>query len=261
MAVQDAKDQGGSGELEDLFDAPEDGTGPSADPFATWGEASSPSDGQLPAQPAAATAARRPTPAAASPQPQTPALYPEDDDADDHETRGGQSGFRVSQDVANRLKEYRQAHDLTVTDVVIQALDHVANEIPKVISRAKMPARVTPTRSRFAARGSKGPLKGTGPVQRWWQPTKDDKAVMREMALEAGLRDTPGILIAVALNEFLPGGVMYVAGELRHQMHSDEAFQVPNDLALARIHGVSREVARLALLQLQVEGLIPVDQA
>ena len=166
-----------------------------------------------------------------------------------------------SEDVADRLKEYRQASDLTVTEVVIEALDHIADEIPQAMARAKMPARVTPTRSRFAARGSKGPLKGTGPVQRWWQPTKDDKAVVKEMAAEAGLRDTPGILIAVALNEFLPGGAMHIAGQLRRQMVSDKAFQVPNDLALARGYGVSREVAKMALMQLQAERLIPMDLA
>ncbi|WP_457469917.1 hypothetical protein [Streptomyces sp. TE4109] len=187
--------------------------------------------------------------------------YRQDDDADDQELRAGQSGFRVSQDVADRLKEYRQARDLTVTEVVIEALDHIADEIPHAMARAKMPARVTPTRSRFAARGSKGPLKGTGPVQRWWQPTKDDRAVVKEMAAEAGLRDTPGILIAVALNEFLPGGAMYIAGQVRRQLTSDKTFEVPGDLALARTYGVSREIAKMALMQLQAEGLIPQDPA
>ncbi|MFI9772771.1 hypothetical protein ACIHJG_38930 [Streptomyces sp. NPDC052415] len=185
--------------------------------------------------------------------------YRQDDDTDDQELRAGQSGFRVSQDVADRLKEYRQARDLTVTEVVIEALDHIADEIPHAMARARMPARVTPTRSRFAARGSKGPLKGTGPVQRWWQPTKDDRAVVKEMAAEAGLRDTPGILIAVALNEFLPGGAMHIAGQLRGQMTSDKTFEVPGDLALARTYGVSREIAKSALLQLQAEGLIRLD--
>ncbi|MEU1076463.1 MULTISPECIES: hypothetical protein [unclassified Streptomyces] len=187
--------------------------------------------------------------------------YHQDDDADDQELRAGQSGFRVSQDVADRLKEYRQARDLTVTEVVIEALDHIADEIPHAMARAKMPARVTPTRSRFAARGSKGPLKGTGPVQRWWQPTKDDKAVVKEMAAEAGLRGTPGILIAVALNEFLPGGAMHIAGQVRRQMTSDETFEVPSDLALARTYGVPREVAKMALMQLQAEGVIPQEPA
>ncbi|MFE8941040.1 hypothetical protein ACFYNX_26600 [Streptomyces sp. NPDC007872] len=167
----------------------------------------------------------------------------------------------MSQDVANRLKDYRQEQDLNVTEVVIQALDHVADEVPDAMARAKMPARVTPTRSRFAARGSKGPLKGTGPVQRWWQPTKEDKAILKEMATEAGVRGTPGILIAVALNEFLPGGAMWLAGVLRRQMAEDSTFQAPTELALSRTYNVPREIARLALVQLQVEGLLPVDQA
>ncbi|MGY3056858.1 hypothetical protein ACVWZD_001103 [Streptomyces sp. TE3672] len=258
VEVQDAKDQG-SGELEDLFDAPDDGAGASADPFAAWGSDAS---GPLPAAPAAPAAVVSPASAGARPQPQPmTSSYRQDDDADDQELRAGQSGFRVSQDVADRLKEYRQARDLTVTEVVIEALDHIADEIPHAMARAKMPARVTPTRSRFAARGSKGPLKGTGPVQRWWQPTKDDRAVVKEMAAEAGLRDTPGILIAVALNEFLPGGAMYIAGQVRRQLTSDKTFEVPGDLALARTYGVSREIAKMALMQLQAEGLIPQDPA
>lgn len=257
VEVQDAKDQG-SGELEDLFDAPDDGAGAPADPFAAWGSDAS---GPLPAAPAAPAAVVRPASAGARSQQQPMSSYHQDDDADDQELRAGQSGFRVSQDVADRLKEYRQARDLTVTEVVIEALDHIADEIPQAMARAKMPARVTPTRSRFAARGSKGPLKGTGPVQRWWQPTKDDKAVVREMAAEAGLRGTPGILIAVALNEFLPGGAMHIAGQVRRQMTSDKTFEVPSDLALARTYGVPREVAKMALMQLQAEGVIPQDPA
>lgn len=257
VEVQDAKDQG-SGELEDLFDAPDDGAGAPADPFAAWGSDAS---GPLPAAPAASAAVVRPASAVARSQQQPMSSYHQDDDADDQELRAGQSGFRVSQDVADRLKEYRQARDLTVTEVVIEALDHIADEIPHAMARAKMPARVTPTRSRFAARGSKGPLKGTGPVQRWWQPTKDDKAVVKEMAAEAGLRGTPGILIAVALNEFLPGGAMHIAGQVRRQMTSDETFEVPSDLALARTYGVPREVAKMALMQLQAEGVIPQEPA
>ncbi|MEV6676374.1 hypothetical protein AB0N09_05815 [Streptomyces erythrochromogenes] len=254
MGVQDTEEQESPGELENLFDAPEGGA--AADPFASWGEsgAAAPTAQSIPPRPETPI----PGPAARHPQP-VRAAYAQDADVEEQESRGAQSGFRVSQEVSDRLKDYRQANDLTVSEVVIEALDHVAEEVPEVIARAKMPARVTPTRSRFAARGSKGPLKGTGPVQRWWTPTKDDKSVVKEMAMEAGLRETPGILIAVALNEFLPGGAMYIAGQLRTQIREDQAFQVPTDLVLARTYNVSREVARQALVQLQVEGLIPVD--
>ncbi|MFE4304762.1 hypothetical protein ACFRR6_01590 [Streptomyces sp. NPDC056891] len=157
----------------------------------------------------------------------------------------------MSQDVSNRLKDYRQEQDLNGTVVVIQALDHVAEEVPDAMARAKMAARVTPTRSHFAARGSKGPLKGTGSVQRWWQPTKEDKAILKEMATEAGVRGTPGILIAVALNEFLLGGAMWLAGVLRRQMVKIRPSRYRTIWALSRAYNVSSEIARLALVQLQ----------
>ncbi|MGC5263961.1 hypothetical protein ACPXCO_23380 [Streptomyces cyaneofuscatus] len=250
MTTKETEDQEAPGELEDLFDAPEGGAD---DPFSNWGDSSGPSVPAVPVRPLP----RVPNAPVAPPQP--PAAPIEGQGSDDPEARNGQSGFRLSQDVADRLKEYRQANDLTVTEVVIEALDYVAEDVPSIMARAKMPARVTPKRSRFAARGSKGPLKGTGPVQRWWQPTKGDKQILMEMAAEASVRDSPGVLIAVALNEFLPGGAMYIAGQLRPQIEGDSEFQVPSDLTLSRTFGVSREAARQGLLQLQIEGLIPVD--
>ncbi|MFH0246010.1 hypothetical protein ACGRHY_27165 [Streptomyces sp. HK10] len=249
MATKDTEEQEAPGELEDLFDAPDAGAD---DPFSSWGATPAPSVAPAPAA--------RPVPAVVPAAPPQAMVAPIDEQgSDDAEARNGQSGFRVSQEVADRLKEYRQANDLTVTEVVIEALDYVAEDVPGVMARAKMPARVIPKRSRFAARGSKGPLKGTGPVQRWWQPTKGDRQVLLEMATEASVRDSPGVLIAVALNEFLPGGAMYIAGQLRPQLEADPKFQVPSELALSRTYGVTRETARKGLLQLQVEGLIPVE--
>ncbi|WP_237498134.1 MULTISPECIES: hypothetical protein [unclassified Streptomyces] len=252
MATKDTDEQDSPGELEDLFDAPVAGAD---DPFSSWGAAPGPS-----ASPAPAARPVHPVPAVVPVAPRQAAVAPiEEQGSDDAEARNGQSGFRVSQEVADRLKEYRQSNDLTVTEVVIEALDYVAEDVPGVMARAKMPARVTPKRSRFAARGSKGPLKGTGPVQRWWQPTKGDKHVLLEMAVEASVRDSPGVLIAVALNEFLPGGAMYIAGQLRPQIEADPEFQVPSELTLSRTYSVTREIARQGLVQLQIEGLIPVD--
>ncbi|MFI6277940.1 hypothetical protein [Streptomyces sp. NPDC050988] len=257
--MNDTDEQDGPGELEDLFDAPTGGAA-GEDPFSSWG--------QTPATTATTAAPARPlqpvptTPVASAHLAAPPSVQAQGGYAaasDDPDARNGQSGFRVSQEVSDRLKDYRQANDLTVTEVVIEALDYIAEDVPGVMTRAKMPARVTPKRSRFAARGSQGPLKGTGPVQRWWQPTKGDKEVVLEMAAEAGVRDTPGVLIAVALNEFLPGGAMYIAGQLRAQLAADPQFQVPSDLALSRTYGVSREEARQGLLQLQIEGLIAVE--
>lgn len=258
VAVNDTDEQDGPGELEDLFDAPAEGAG-ADDPFSTWGQASATTAAPTAQAPSLQSVPRTPvasTPPVSAQPVQETGGYAASDEPD---ARSGQSGFRVSQEVADRLKDYRQAKDLTVTEVVIEALDHVAEDIPGIMARAKMPARVTPKRSRFAARGSQGPLKGTGPVQRWWQPTKGDKEVVLEMAAEAGVRDTPGVLIAVALNEFLPGGAMHIAGQLRTQLAEDPKFQVPTDLALSRTYGVTREVARQGILQLQIEGLVPAE--
>lgn len=260
VSKQEAADEQSPGELENLFDAPADGD---ADPFASWG--ASPAAPPAP-RPAAAPVhapvpqpAAEPTPAPAEPyqQPARARRAP----VDNPHARDGQSGFRVSQDVADRLKDYRQSQDLTVTEVVIEALDHMAEDIPAAMNRARMPARVQPKRSRFAARGAQGPLKGTGPVQRWWQPTKGDRDVLAEMCDEARVTDTPGVLIAVALNEFLPGGAMQIAGDLRQQLQDDPDTKTPSDLTISRTYGVSRETARQALVQLQVEGLIPTDQS
>jgi hypothetical protein len=258
VTANDTDEQDGPGELEDLFDAPADGAG-SDDPFSSWGQGSATTAAptpQTPTQQVVPTTPATTRQPVSAPPAQARGGYAADEDPD---ARNGQSGFRASQEVADRLKDYRQARDLTVTEVVIEALDHVAEDIPGIMARAKMPARVTPKRSRFAARGSQGPLKGTGPVQRWWQPTKGDKEVLLEMAAEAGVRDTPGVLIAVALNEFLPGGAMYIAGQLRAQLAEDPQFQMPTDLALARTYGVTREVARQGILQLQIEGLVPAE--
>lgn len=249
VGASNTDEQESPGELEDLFDAP-DGDSGGGDPFGSWGIGPSTSTATVP--PAGrAVPPTRPVQPHGSATPSQSTLVAA---VDDSGSRNGQSGFRVSQDIADRLKQYRQDHDLTVTEVVIEALDYIADDIPAVMSRAKMPAKVTPTRSRFAARGRQGPLKGTGPVQRWWQPTVGDKQVVVEMATEAGVRDTPGILIAVALNEFLPGGAMHIAGQLRRQLQEDTSYQVPAEANLARTYGVPREVARQALTQLEVDG-------
>lgn len=247
------------GELENLFDAP---SSSDEDPFASWGATPSAQPEHAPQRepgiavpaPLVGMQAAAPPAVASAPRSGHAAVY-----VDSPNTRDGQSGFRVSQEVADRLKAYRQSQDLTVTEVVIEALDHMADTIPAAMNRARMPARVQPKRSRFAARGAQGPLKGTGPVQRWWQPTKGDKDILAEMATEAGVPDTPGVLIAVALNEFLPGGAMQIAGELRQSVKESPTGAVPSDLNISRTYGVSRETARQALIQLQVEGLIPVD--
>ncbi|MET9669364.1 hypothetical protein ABZY19_28960 [Streptomyces sp. NPDC006475] len=261
MNKQEAADEQSPGELENLFDAPADGD---ADPFASWGSSPAAPPAPRPAErpvhaPVPQPTVHEPAPAAAAPYQQP--VRARRAVVDNPNARDGQSGFRVSQDVADRLKDYRQAQDLTVTEVVIEALDHMAEDIAAAMNRARMPARVQPKRSRFAARGAQGPLKGTGPVQRWWQPTKGDRDVMAEMCDEAGVPDTPGVLIAVALNEFLPGGAMQIAGELRQQLQDDPNAKTPSDLTISRTYGVSRETARQALVQLQVEGLISTDQS
>lgn len=240
------------GTHEDLFDAPADAG--SDNPFANWAPATGGT--AAPVAPVPPRVAPRPVPV--PPQAPEPEYVPEE--PAEGFPRNGQSGFRVSQEVADRLKAYRQEQELTVTEVVIMALDHIAEEIPAAMDRAKTPARVQPRRSRFAPRGEQGPLKGTGPVQRWWQPTRDDVRVLREMAAEAEVRDKPGVLIAVALNEFLPGTFMNVAGDLRRKLQGDPAAVVPGELALSRAYGISREVARQTLTQLHVEGVVPVSE-
>lgn len=262
-AVAGAGQEPEAGALEDLFDAPADGSDSTVgdNPFASW--AASPSSAATTSiTPRRTRAVPRQVPDAAQdpdPEPDTePEYVPEPEGS---LPRNGQVGFRISQEVADLLKAFRQAEDLTVTEVVIMALDHIAEEIPDVMERAKMPARVQPRRSRFAARGEQGPLKGTGPVQRWWQPTRDDMRVLRQMAAEASVRDKPGVLIAVALNEFLPGTPMNLAGELRRKLQEEPSFAVPGEVALTRTYGVSREVARQALVQLRVEGVLPAGDA
>ncbi|MFD8079513.1 hypothetical protein ACFV3E_43660 [Streptomyces sp. NPDC059718] len=249
------------GALENLFDAPADDSDPTAgdNPFTSWAAAPTPV-ASPPATPRRPRAVPRQVPdpePEAEPQPQ----YIPDADAEGALPRNGQVGFRLSQEVADLLKAFRQAQDLTVTEVVIMALDHIADEIPDVMERAKMPARVQPRRSRFAPRGEQGPLKGTGPIQRWWQPTRDDMRVLRQMAAEASVRDKPGVLIAVALNEFLPGTAMNIAGDLRRKLQEDASYAIPGEVALTRTFEVSREVARQAVTQLQVEGIVPASDS
>ncbi|WP_411093570.1 hypothetical protein [Streptomyces sp. 049-1] len=114
-------------------------------------------------------------------------------------------GFYVSQNVAARFRKYRKQHDITHTQIVLVAVEAAAERgLTMVVEDAR---RVPKFQSKLFAPTVKpddSDLRGLGPVQLQYKPTKAQRAIIDRLVRESGLPDHTKFL-AVVLDQFLPG--------------------------------------------------------
>jgi hypothetical protein len=134
------------------------------------------------------------------PQPVVP--QPQDASVDDAET-AKPVGFYVSASVASRFRKFRSQQGLTSTQVVLLAVEH-ANEkgIASVVEAARRPPKIQS--KLFPIKPDDSDLRGLGPVQLQYKPTRAQRSVIDALVAESGLPDHTKFL-AVVLNDFLPG--------------------------------------------------------
>ncbi|MFF3178137.1 hypothetical protein ACFVQ0_36580 [Streptomyces sp. NPDC057900] len=112
-------------------------------------------------------------------------------------------GFYVSTNVANRFRKLRKQSDLTHTQIVFLAVeDAVEKGLTQVVEEAR---RAPKFQSKlFAVATNNTDLRGLGPVQLQYKPTRAQRAVIDGLVTEAGLPDHTKFL-AVVLDQYLPG--------------------------------------------------------
>ncbi|MFD8428494.1 hypothetical protein ACFV1R_12940 [Streptomyces coelicoflavus] len=150
-----------------------------------------------------------PTPLAAPPvipQPareavQEPDPEPELNDADTAKP----VGFYVSQNVAARFRKYRKQHDITHTQIVLVAVEAAAERgLAQVVEDARRAPKFQSKLFAVTVKPDDSDLRGLGPVQLQYKPTKAQRAIIDRLVRESGLPDHTKFL-AVVLDQFLPG--------------------------------------------------------
>ncbi|WP_203644325.1 hypothetical protein [Streptomyces sp. SID14478] len=112
-------------------------------------------------------------------------------------------GFYVSTNVANRFRKLRKQSDLTHTQIVFLAVEAAVEKgLPAVVEDAR---RAPKFQSKlFAVAPDNTDLRGLGPVQLQYKPTRAQRGVIDGLVAEAGLPDHTKFL-AVVLDQYLPG--------------------------------------------------------
>ncbi|WP_338704161.1 hypothetical protein V2W30_40405 (plasmid) [Streptomyces sp. Q6] len=153
-----------------------------------------------PAQPAPVTAAPRPM--AVVPQPTRTVAEEPAAPANDADTARA-VGFYVSTNVANRFRKYRKQTDLTHTQIVFLAIEAAIDKgLTEVVEDAR---RAPKFQSKlFAVAPDNSDLRGLGPVQLQYKPTRAQYGIIDGLVAESGLPDHTKFL-AVVLDQFLPG--------------------------------------------------------
>ncbi|MEV1025777.1 hypothetical protein [Streptomyces sp. NPDC050264] len=175
------------------------GGGAPSGALAGWATTPAPTPAVAPAPaPVAAPATVIPQPARQStPEPEPEPLH----DADTAKP----VGFYVSQNVAARFRKYRKQNDITHTQIVLLAVEAAAE---KGIAQAVQDARRAPKfQSKLFAvtvRPDDSDLRGLGPVQLQYKPTRAQKGIIDQLVAESGLPDHTKFL-AVVLDQYLPG--------------------------------------------------------
>ncbi|MFJ4873401.1 hypothetical protein [Streptomyces sp. NPDC088757] len=178
--------------------------GRSATPSALAGWAAPPPAQAQPVAPVTPVPAPAAT-AAVIPQPTREAVQePEPEPLDDADT-AKPVGFYVSQNVAARFRKYRKQNDVTHTQIVLMAVEAAAE---KGIAQAVEEARRTPKfQSKLFAvtvKPDDTDLRGLGPVQLQYKPTRTQRSIIDGLVKESGLPDHTKFL-AIVLDQYLPG--------------------------------------------------------
>ncbi|MFI9628917.1 hypothetical protein [Streptomyces sp. NPDC052042] len=126
----------------------------------------------------------------------------EPDTVDDADT-AKPVGFYVSTNVANRFRKHRKQTDLTHTQIVLLAVEAALEKgITQVVEDAR---RAPKFQSKlFAVKPDDTDLRGLGPVQLQYKPTKAQRGIINGLVAESGLPDHTKFL-AIVLDQFLPG--------------------------------------------------------
>lgn len=112
-------------------------------------------------------------------------------------------GFYVSANVAARFRKLRKSSDLTHTQIVFLAVEAAVEKgLAQVVEDAR---RAPKFQSKlFAVAPDNTDLRGLGPVQLQYKPTRAQRGVIDGLVSEAGLPDHTKFL-AVVLDQYLPG--------------------------------------------------------
>ncbi|MCX3063662.1 hypothetical protein [Streptomyces beihaiensis] len=155
-----------------------------------------------PAAPAAPAAPVAPRPVAVVPAPAREAVEEQPLAVEDADT-AKPVGFYVSANVANRFRKLRKQSDLTHTQIVFLAVEAAVEKgIAQVVEDAR---RAPKFQSKlFAVAPDNTDLRGLGPVQLQYKPTRAQRAVIDRLVTEAGLPDHTKFL-AIVLDQYLPG--------------------------------------------------------
>jgi hypothetical protein len=112
-------------------------------------------------------------------------------------------GFYVSSNVANRFRKLRKQSDLTHTHIVFLAVEAAVEKgLTQVVEEARRAPRFQS--KLFPVAPDNTDLRGLGPVQLQYKPTRAQRAVIDALVTEAGLPDHTKFL-AIVLDQYLPG--------------------------------------------------------
>ncbi|MFD7064610.1 hypothetical protein [Streptomyces sp. NPDC059906] len=114
-------------------------------------------------------------------------------------------GFYVSQNVAARFRKYRKQNDITHTQIVLVAVEAAAERgLAQVVEDARRAPKFQSKLFAVTVKPDDSDLRGLGPVQLQYKPTKAQRAIIDRLVRESGLPDHTKFL-AVVLDQFLPG--------------------------------------------------------
>ncbi|MFE4599429.1 hypothetical protein ACFRKE_01065 [Kitasatospora indigofera] len=112
-------------------------------------------------------------------------------------------GFYTSATVASRHRKYRTQQGFTNTQVVLLAAEAAAERgIAETVAAARRTPRIQS--KLFPVAPDDSDLRGLGPVQLQYKPTRDQLRIINQLVAESGLPDHTKF-IAIALDQFLPG--------------------------------------------------------
>jgi hypothetical protein len=114
-------------------------------------------------------------------------------------------GFYVSQNVASRFRKFRKQHDITHTQIVLMAVEAAAETgLAQVVEEARRAPKFQSKLFAVTVKPDDTDLRGLGPVQLQYKPTRAQRAIIDGLVRESGLPDHTKFL-AVVLDQYLPG--------------------------------------------------------
>lgn len=175
----------------------------SSNALAGWATPQAPAPAAAPLQPAPAQAHPAPVaPVAVVPSPARELAEEPPAAVNDADT-AKPVGFYVSTNVANRFRKLGKQSDLTHTQIVFLAVEAAVEKgLAQVVEDAR---RAPKFQSKlFAVAPDNTDLRGLGPVQLQYKPTRAQRAVIDGLVADSGLPDHTKFL-AIVLDQYLPG--------------------------------------------------------